>query len=62
MFEHLPGQLDAMHLDAAPAQRQADLPGPDRKLERPTITGERGQELDRGSIAAGWFIGSSGSS
>ena len=48
VFEHRPGQLDPVHLDAAPAERQADPPGPDRELERPTVPCERGEELDRG--------------
>jgi hypothetical protein len=48
VLEHGARQFDAVDLDATPAQRQADPPGPDRELERPPVADQLGQDVDDG--------------
>ncbi len=40
---HGPGQVDAVHRDAAAGQRQRDAPGPDAQFQRPALAGQPGQ-------------------
>ncbi len=42
---HGPGQVDAVHRDAAAGQRQRDAPGPDAQFQRPALAGQPGQRV-----------------
>jgi hypothetical protein len=44
---HGPGQVDAVHLDAAPGQRQRDPAGADAQLQGPPAAGQLGQHAGR---------------
>ncbi len=45
--DHLCGEVDPVHADAALRERERDPAGADSELERRPVTGKRGEELDR---------------
>ncbi len=48
LFDHLGRRLDAFDGDATKRERQPHPAGSDGELEHPPVTGEAGEELDRG--------------
>jgi hypothetical protein len=47
--DHRRREIDPVHGDPAPAERQGDPAGADAELERPAVTGQPGQEFDGGA-------------
>jgi hypothetical protein len=43
--EHVRGQVDPLHPDTAPAERDGDPPGADAELEGGPVPGQAGQEV-----------------